>query len=100
VADVSTAMLMVRFYQYWREEGLEPGYALRAAQRWVRDTTNQEKADYFYQFVQSPTGQIPVSVAAEFNNYILFSADMRNDGPNSRSLAHPFWWAAFYLTGV
>ena len=30
VADVSTAMLMERFYRLWREEGRTPAQALRA----------------------------------------------------------------------
>jgi CHAT domain-containing protein len=96
VADVSTAMLMVRFYHYWREDDLEPVYALRAAQRWVRDTTNGEKAAYFGQFVPSPGHRMAGTVAAEFFNTALLS----QDGLEARSFAHPFWWGAFYLTGV
>jgi tetratricopeptide (TPR) repeat protein len=45
VEDVSTAMLMEHFYRAWRENGLEPAEALRRAQRWLRDTTNSEKAE-------------------------------------------------------
>ena len=54
VDDGSTATLMERFYQLWREEGWEPAPALRDAQQWVRENHNE----------------------------------------------HPFYWAAFYLTGV
>ena len=36
VPDESTAMLVARFYHFWREEGLAPVHALRAAQRWLR----------------------------------------------------------------
>jgi CHAT domain-containing protein len=96
VADVSTAMLMVRFYHYWQEEGLEPVYALRAAQRWVRDTTNQEKADYFGQFVLGSKTSMPDTAAAEFFSEAMLS----KGGLEARSFAHPFWWGAFYLTGV
>lgn len=39
-------MLMERFYRLWRVEKLEPADALRQAQRWLRDTTNGEKAEY------------------------------------------------------
>jgi CHAT domain len=47
-ADAPTSVLMARFYQALREpadgSGLAaPAQALRAAQRWVRDTTNSEK---------------------------------------------------------
>lgn len=47
VPDVATTMLMVRFYELWQDQGLEPAAALAAAQRWVRDTTNGEKQARF-----------------------------------------------------
>ncbi|MGH3407115.1 MAG: CHAT domain-containing protein [Streptosporangiaceae bacterium] len=47
VPGLATAMLMTRFYQYWKHDQLTPAAALRSAQRWLRDSTNGEKADYF-----------------------------------------------------
>ena len=47
VEDISTTMLMFRFYELWRSENLEPAKALRWAQQWLRDTTSEEKATYF-----------------------------------------------------
>ncbi|MCB9137700.1 MAG: CHAT domain-containing protein [Caldilineaceae bacterium] len=96
VADISTAMLMVRFYEYWRTDGLAPIYALRAAQRWMRDTTNGEKAAYFEGFVVSDAQKMAGGAAAEF-----FSAALLNqEGADARSFEHPVWWSAFTLTGV
>ena len=46
VYDISPAMLMGGFYGLWRKEGLAPPAALCAAQRWVRDTSNVEKAEH------------------------------------------------------
>ena len=67
VEDVSTAMLMERFYRLWREDGLAPVLALREAQRWLRDTTNREKADYFRRDVPAlSAGRMPEMVAARF----------------------------------
>jgi tetratricopeptide (TPR) repeat protein len=37
VKDGSTAILMTRFYKFWRLEGLAPAEALRQAQIWLRD---------------------------------------------------------------
>ncbi len=94
VPDVSTAMLMVRFYDCWRQEGLEPVYALRAAQQWLRESTNAEKAAYFRAAL--PRGgatRMPTAVAEEFFDDLL---ELR---PGERDFAHPHWWAAFYLTG-
>ena len=87
VADVSTAMLMEHFYCRWREDRLSPAEALRAAQRWVRDTANSEKAEYF-------SKHMPEAAAVDF-----FSQAMSRD-LDRLEFAHPFWWAAFYLTGV
>ncbi|MCB0132949.1 MAG: CHAT domain-containing protein, partial [Caldilineaceae bacterium] len=95
VADISTAMLMVRFYQFWRTDGLAPVDALRAAQRWLRDTTNQEKSDYFEQFVPITGERMSDSVAVEF-----FTAALVQGGANARTFEHPYWWSAFYLTGA
>jgi hypothetical protein len=35
--DVSTFLLMTRFYALWRKDGLHPPEALRQAQCWLRD---------------------------------------------------------------
>ncbi len=96
VNDRSTAMLMERFYRLWRKEGLAPAEALRAAQIWLRDTTNREMAEYFKQDVPALAGyRMPEAVAADLYVDRMLQAD-----PNARQFAHPFWWAAFCLTGV
>ena len=105
VYDLSTAMLMERFYRLWRQEGLEPCEALRQAQLWVRDTTNREKSDCFGQDVSgqvvlSPTDpsttKMGEGIASEFFGHVM----THSDGLDTRSFEHPVWWAAFYLTGV
>jgi CHAT domain-containing protein len=80
VSDLSTMMLLVRFYNYWRIEKYDPRNALRQAQCWVRDTTSQQKAQYF-----------KASYPDLFQALILLD-------PNY--FAHPFHWAAFSYTGV
>lgn len=95
VADISTAMLMERFYRLWQEEKLPQAQALRAAQRWVRDTTNREKAEYFKRYSPELSGaRMPEDIAIE-----LFTQAMSRD-LDRRDFEHPYWWAAFYLTGV
>ena len=100
VADISTAMLMVRFYEYWHNEGLTPVHALRAAQCWLRDTSNRQKEAYFEQFsparsgVQIPGAHMPETVA------LAFVAKAKTLDMKKETFAHPYWWAAFYLTGV
>lgn len=97
VRDESTMVLMCRFYDLWRDEGLPPSEALRNAQRWVRDTTNGEKVEYFKGSLQEFAG-IGTRMAADTADslYKLFS--IRD--PEARDLSHPFHWAAFCYVGV
>jgi CHAT domain-containing protein/tetratricopeptide (TPR) repeat protein len=99
VADLSTAMLMTRFYQLWRSKGLEPPEALRQAQIWLRDTTNGQKQQYFQQFLpefssESHSTRLPASVADVLYKVLALADD------DVRSFAHPFHWAAFQYVGV
>ncbi len=95
VNDLSTAMLMERFYRLWREEGLTPALALRGAQIWLRDTTNREKAAYFKRDMAALAGlRMPELIAAEFFSQVAARR------PTDRDFAHPVWWAAFYLMGM
>ncbi len=95
VADISTMMLMARFYELWRNQGLEPPEALRQAQQWVRDTTNGEKVAYFENFLPAfSTTKMATSTAdALWHKLIL-------EHPDERNFAHPFYWAAFTYTGI
>ena len=80
VADLSTTVLLARFYDLWRENNIEPAAALHQAQQWVRNTTSQQKAKYF----QATNPDL-------YQNLILLPAD---------HFAHPFYWAAFSYVGV
>jgi CHAT domain-containing protein len=84
VSDLSTMMLMARFYEGWMGEGLEPPEALRQAQIWVRDTTNGEKKAY----LQANLGDDGLPESSAWLS------------PDENDFAHPFYWAAFTYTGV
>ena len=48
--DTSTLMLITRFYEIWRgtdSESYDPAESLILAQRWIRDTTNEEKLNHW-----------------------------------------------------
>jgi len=95
VGDLSTAMLMVRFYNLWRGEGLDPAEALRQAQIWLRDTTNAEKAEYFGTELPELNGtRMPEPLADALFKQVALRK------PDERAFAHPFHWAAFAFTGV
>jgi CHAT domain-containing protein len=95
VSELSTMLLLVKFYDYWRKDDIAPAIALRQAQQWLRDTTNDEKISYFKTFLpESSTTKMPTTTA----DY-LFKA-LRLDEPGDRAFAHPFHWAAFQYVGV
>jgi CHAT domain-containing protein len=96
VLDLSTALLMVRFYDLWRGEGLPPAEALQQAQIWLRDTTNAEKADCFgAELRESSATAMPVPLAEA----LLREALLRHPTAE-RTFDHPFHWAAFAFTGA
>ncbi len=73
VSDLSTMLLLSKFYVLWRTENKEPSEALRQAQIWLRDSTETEIAP-------------------------LLGKRPRN--PNSRPFEHPYYWSAFSYTGI
>jgi len=94
VADQSTMMLMVRFYELWRKRGVQPLEALVAAQKWVRDTSNSEKLTFFEGFLPEFAGDRATRVAAD-----ALCSTIRQMCPEAQDFAHPFHWAAFSYTG-
>jgi hypothetical protein len=64
--------------------------ALREAQRWLRDTTNREKAVYFGQddpeLLELAGLRMPATVAAVFFN----EAISRTERLDARTFQHPF----------
>ena len=101
VSDLSTMILLTRFYDFWRIEGSEIPQALRQAQQWVRDTTNGQKYDYLKVTFQSLADdqQIPQHSVNELLRAFMLQYTFP-DGPQAQSFAHPFHWAAFTYTGV
>jgi hypothetical protein len=47
INSFTTLLLMARFYRCLCRDHLTPGEALRVAQNWLRDTTNEEKSGLF-----------------------------------------------------
>ena len=93
VNDMSTALLMARFYISWHKENCAPQEALRQAQCWLRDSTTEQKQ----QFLKSIAGKLsPVSAKAA----VFFYERLRISNENNVDFSSPYHWAAFTYTGV
>lgn len=96
VSDLSAALLLVRFYDYWRKDKIQPSQALYQAQLWVRDTTNDEKLTYFEKCRADAASS---SVLADTFNWLYNSLFDYYD-PAECSFTHPCYWAAFSYFGA
>lgn len=76
VDDLATMLLLVRFYELWRGEGLPLWEALGGAQRWVRGLSRENRA-----------AALPL---VDFEG---------SGGGGDYPYSHPHWWAGFGLTG-
>ena len=73
VSDLSTMLLLKKFYELWQTENQSPSEALRKAQIWLRDATEAELAPLLCKRPRNPT---------------------------DRPFSHPYYWAAFSYTGA
>jgi len=94
VNDLSTMLLMERFYQLYLEDGLVLPEALRQAQLWLRDVTAVELADRFYEEqLAILSNRMTMDEASQYWN--LFAGYEKGERP----FAHPVYWAPFTFTG-
>jgi CHAT domain-containing protein/tetratricopeptide (TPR) repeat protein len=90
VPGLATALLMARFYANWAAGPATPAEALREAQQWIRDTTNDEKCAYLQ---NGGHGRLPAEAARQlWRAYAL-------EEPGERGSASPVEWASFALIG-
>jgi CHAT domain-containing protein len=88
VSELSTTLLMTRFYELWQHEQLSPVEALRQSQQWVRDSTYGEMLNYCKLVVKD------TRLVKRFRKEIGFA---RMD---ERGFEHPFYWGAFTYVGI
>lgn len=122
VSDAATALLIARFYELHLGGGLSPPTALRRAQAWLREASNEDLASYAK--VAAAHGRIERRRLAEIESDL--SADALHRSRNSalvewinpgasktkgkkaadtgksiaRPYAHPYFWAGFIHTGL
>ncbi len=98
VNDLSTALLMIKFYEYHlgSDYGLPPASALRRAQCWLREATNENLAELFDHY-RSQVGEITamqVIAKEQYRNFVLTSPN------SSQPFMHPYYWAPFAFYGA
>ncbi len=95
VEDISTALLMLRFYRQWRREQRPAALALAFAQHWQRTTTDGAKCS----FVEDTL--VAAGILDRTEGHAL--ADRVREGSDSRasnSYAEPYYWAGFCYSGL
>ena len=96
VSDLSTALLMDRFYRGYVEDGMPPGIALRAAQRWLRDVPASELSEHFRAERQKSDEERAAPYDAVSAAWRRFAAL----DPATRPFASAMYWAAFVYCGA
>jgi CHAT domain-containing protein len=92
VGGLAASLLKARFYREWRLSAMSPAQALSSAQRWLRDTTNAEKAEWLRP--GDTTAELPRTVTR-----LLWREIIRRP-PDAVEFAHQADWAAYTHTGT
>lgn len=91
IADMAAALVTMFFYRQLTS-GADGPAALRAAQLWLRDTTNGDKAAFLHP--RSGHSDLPEAVARPLWRRLVTMP------PTQRSFAEPSQWAAMTYTGA
>lgn len=96
VPDLSTALLMERFYGNHLEGGMNFAAALHEAQSWVREVGIGEVAEYAEKcYKKSERGD-----KGKLLTYMMHYRYLAEKNPVLQPFAHPYYWAAFTVNGM
>jgi len=97
-----STLLMIYFYQQWQEARESGPVALKNAQKWLREATRENLADWYQREIDKISAnshQVPevkFMLNRFFNRNRENLAKMELDPPYQ----HPYYWAAFTITGL
>jgi CHAT domain-containing protein/Flp pilus assembly protein TadD len=98
VDEIANAWFTIYFYQQLLS-GKSPAEALAITQRWLQTVTWQNLADWLTEISQLPQLEIGIidRLTARTTNMLKEGGTIGLDRPTKYS--HPYYWAAFTLTG-
>jgi CHAT domain-containing protein/tetratricopeptide (TPR) repeat protein len=96
VDDLSTMLLMERFYQIHLQGEKDIPAALRLAQKWLRDVTAGELDQRF----AGEDEALFERACMPLKNISTHFARLASRDPAHRPFAHPYYWAAFTFSGA
>jgi CHAT domain-containing protein len=93
VADISTAIFMIQFYQTLQQSDLSVVLALRQTQTWLREATVQDLVDWIDSCaVISPERRKQMKRKLTLGTW--------NRKLDSKRFESPYYWAAFCAIGA
>jgi CHAT domain-containing protein len=95
VNDLSTSLLMSRFYDLHSGEGQPPPRALRAAQTWLRNASMPELQAYVE--AKRIKGALTEPQALDMKEALAIVGE---ESPGPQPFAEPYYWGAFVLYGA
>jgi len=97
----ASTLLMIDFYRRWREAGDSLPVALANAQKWLQKATREDLATWYQAEIDNISANSPELSEVEFMLIESLKTDQRElDKKEYQPYKHPYYWAAFTITGL